>query len=261
VTEEQQRLVREWVLRQLGRIRSARQVLELSEIEDEIPGLFHAVRDAGTGDAESRERHAYQHVEDAIRYVKQFLADIGMHSQAKALAVTQNQYRALCVRRLGQKGRYRVKKLEYWLTGYLNSLRRVLFAALVVWTSVWVLLVLSSVVSGDPALIYASDQKPVAYAYYPYFSLVTLATLGYGDMLPNTRVPSGLFCAYLSAIEAALGVVLLGVLIYVLISTVGTHPVARPARWFEDYERRILRGDKNEDQLGHYHESFDYEGD
>ena len=237
MTTRQRTLVTCCVTWQLHLIRTQRQRVKVGVLLKDFRRLLRDLQECCASEAD-----AYQIAEDAVRYVKQHLADAATHSQAKALAILQNRYRATCVRLQGDWWRFLRKKADDFLTGYQSSVWRVLRAVLLLWALLSASLLLFREWTGQPALVY-SDARGTAVPriYYPYFSLVTLVSLGYGDMQPNTRARLGCIPAYLSSGAAALGVGLLGVLIAVVLYAAGAHPSVRPATWFENYEQVVLR--------------------
>ena len=243
-------IVRQSVESQLGIIREQRQKFSVEELIKQAETLCQNLLDRG-----SKPQDAFQFTEDAIRYLKQHLADIGMHSPAFELSTLQNKYRAKCHKELGQKSKFLLRKLNYLLHGYLNSYWRVIVLAIIICVISCVVLWGFWLITGYPSLVYSNqNQTPVPWYYYPYFSIVTFATLGYGDMAPNTHDPWGWVPAYVACFESVSGIVVLGLFIYVLVSRLGAHPVIRASRWFNDYERKILQR-----KVSFYDEDFKYD--
>ena len=230
--------MRETVKNALKLIGEERQNLKTAALKKMFRDLCDDLITQGT-----KLEDAYQFVEDAIRYVKQHLADIGMHTPAFELAILQNKYRALIHKALGHHKQFVQRKVGELLTGYLNSWWQVLKVAVAVCIAWTVFYLLYYALSGNPTLVYGQGEK-VPILYYPYFSVVTFATLGYGDMQPNTHVASGWIPAYLACSEAVLGIVTLGLFVYVLVNRMGAHPLARPWRWFDEYEQQVLKASK-----------------
>ena len=162
MNDEQREVVRECVRKWTEAIRKDRYNFSVDGIDSEAEDLFEALRAGGMGDADS-----YQAVEDAVRYIKQHLADTAMHSQAFALSTVQNSYRGRCHGALGHIASKTRRKLEKFVHGFLNSPRAVLRTALLVWILGFVLLFMYSWVSGNPAVIYP-DATPVPAQFYPY---------------------------------------------------------------------------------------------
>ncbi len=81
-----------------------------------------------------------------------------------------------------------------------------------VWTMIYALIELfvpgSFLHGGDPISTGFADSREPAYSNFIYYSFVTLTTLGYGDITPNTSP-----AAALSALEAVTGQLYLAILI------------------------------------------------
>ena len=80
-----------------------------------------------------------------------------------------------------------------------------------------------------------------AYRHF-YFSGVTITTLGYGDMRPNTNHWWGVFAIIITLIESSSGYALLGLFVVVLAMRGGIHPYGRIEQWHRDYENELLDG-------------------
>jgi len=236
MTPQEKEKVRDSILTQLEIIHAQRYRLDVKELEGHAKRLCNELLALETTPA-----NAYQYVEDAIRYVKQHLADIAMHTPARQLSTLQNHYRTQCHQALGHRVTYHRKRVKELLFGYLNSPARVMALGAVICAVALLALLSYTLVVGTPALIYDNDD-PVPLYYYPYFVLVTFATLGYGDVEPNSTACGGWWPSYVSAALAISGIIVLGFLVVILISSMGAHPYARPGKWFDDYERQILKG-------------------
>lgn len=195
------------------------------------------------GDLEKLEipvAQVYQLTEDAVRYVKQYYADIGMHRQAFVLAQIQNSLRTDCLGALGRKFPYRIGRLNRFVHGYCLSWVKVLRSVALFYALTCTSLLSFWYFSGEHAIVFTGGSgDPVCWYHYPYFTLVTFATLGYGDLAPNIDAPCGMIPAYISSMSAVVGIIALGFFLAVLVNRLGAHGIVRASRWFDDFEEEM----------------------
>ena len=127
-----------------------------------------------------------------------------------------------------------------FISGYTHEPKRVLLLAGIILLLFTVFYYLFWLFSGKPAIIYSTGQA-VEWYYYPYFSIVALTTLGFGDMRPNTNIEFlGCIPAYLACTEALAGYIVLAFFVSVIIIRLRIHPYARIGDWFNEYSNQIL---------------------
>jgi hypothetical protein len=110
-----------------------------------------------------------------------------------------------------------------------------------VWALSNVFLALGALATSRPCLVYASFMEGAVVRWwgYPYFSAVTLTTLGYGDMCPNLMHPWAGLVSAVACIEAAIGPLILGLFIALLVQRILPHTYGRISRWVDEYERAM----------------------
>lgn len=195
----------------------------------------------------------HQHIEDILRYLAFYLADAGRHSQAMAvgglLNDTRREYEGASTAgvpsSLGRKAKRWIQRL---VVGYGYRFASVLRAAVILWLGFalvfWAVSAVTRWSTGETAIVLTENAdgaaQEVRWYHYPYFSGVTLTTLGYGDLQPNTRhwwgwIPSGL-----AVTEAVLGYVILGLFVAVFFRSTLTHPYARVSQWMSEFEHDVM---------------------
>ena len=174
--------------------------------------------------------------EEGIRYIKSLLADFARHSEAFVLARFQNEQRTEIARLAEDKKKYRKSWLHGFLTGFNLGLKRFLVVVLSIAIVFALIYGFTDVFTDDPVLV-QDPQNPVELQFYHYFyfSVVTLATLGYGDLSPNLHMP-GIMA--LAAFESALGMVMLGWFVYMITHLSEIHPYS-PQTWMKYYEEKL----------------------
>lgn len=201
--------------------------------------LSEALETGSSGESESEiELNCLKNLEEAIRYIKNYLADFARHSEAFALARYQNEQRTEIARLAGEKIRFLMSWLHGVLTGFNLGFGK--FAVLVISISIGFALIYGITDAHTAKSVFTQDaQNPVEiHSYhYLYFSVVTLATLGYGDLSPNLHMP-GIMA--LAAFEAVLGLVMLGWFVYMVTHRSEIHPYS-PQIWMKYYEEKVRK--------------------
>ena len=245
MTPNEKTIIAEFIHKQERRIRGDRKAFDAKEMTCDSDNLCQKLKTAGTNPAT-----AHQHVEDALRYVAFLLADCALHSQANQVGMLLNIHRMKCQRALGKGWLYiRTKKLFGSIMGFTHSPGRLALFVVGVWLTFVALYGGISCVTDKP-VIRAQDRTCVVWYHYPYFSAVTLATLGYGDFAPNLDHPYAGFVCSLASLEALMGYVVLGLLVGMVLGA-GLHPYARLGCWLDQYAHATVgaeskaRGDSN----------------
>lgn len=229
MTPNERRLVNEFTREQKHRILQYRHQFDVCGAEVESDRLYRNLLATGTNAAT-----AHQHVEDALRYVVFSLADCALHSQAKNVAMALDIHRMKCDRLLGNRTQYILRLCSCYFTGFTHRPLRLAGFVLAIWLFFVAAYGGISYFSGKP-VIRTQDKTDVVWYHYPYFSTVTLATLGYGDFSPDpTHSCAGWVCALVS-LEALAGYVFLGLFITLFIQRAGPHPYARLGSWLDQY--------------------------
>ena len=184
---------------------------------------------------------AHQYVEDALRYMAFLLADSALHPEANTAGYELNVHLKECHRLLGHTQRHWRQTILGWITGFTHRPWRIAWATALVCLCFAVLHGVITMVTGQPAIVYQSlHDTRVPWWGYLYFSVVTLATLGYGDICPNPQHPLAACISILACVEAVLGYLALGLFIGFVMKSSGTHPYARIGRWIQEYEEAML---------------------
>jgi len=232
--ENEKALVAAFVGKQVQRIQRYRQQYDVSGLEQGSGELAFDLEKQGTDPAT-----AHQHVEDALRYLVFYLADCALHSKANKVGILLNVHRMQCEKNLGRTGWYIGKWLFGRLMGFTHSPLRLAGFAFGVWLA-FSLIYAGITLRWDAPAITDNAGQPPAWYHYPYFSAVTLATLGYGDFSPNAAHPWAWLVCILACLEAIGGYVILGMFIALFLKRVGPHQYARLSYWLDDYEAAVL---------------------
>ncbi len=171
---------------------------------------------------------------EATRYLKYTLADCARHTQAFKAAAFQND----CSRKIALHEKHRLRYIGLLLHSLVSKYNTsILHFACTVLIGVLIFALLylaATLITGIPAIV-DSQGNPARLYEYPYFSIVTFTTLGFGDYKPN-----GSFPQYLAAFEALGGYLALGFLVYLFAHLSEIHPYG-PDDWMESYQETLER--------------------
>jgi len=184
----------------------------------------------------------------ALRFLSYTLADHAIHHQAKRAAFLNNRFREDYWRTTGRTLMWLWTWLSRICTGYLERPIRILLTAIVVSVSFSIIFGLVTTVTRattgdvDYESISFSEGLDVElqYYHYPYFSTVTLTTLGYGDLKPSHsnehKVATFLMLLFCS-LEAIAGYTILGLGVATMMRRFDGHPTAEISEWMKAYKR------------------------
>jgi hypothetical protein len=190
------------------------------------------------GERSDIELRCLKNLRDAVRFIKYRLADASRHTQAFRAAAYQNKLTRRIAAREGNWARAGAYLLHEAVSYYNTSLPRFgifVLGMIVAFAIVFGVLDMAGV---EPIIRADGWAGDVCWYHYLYYSTVTFVTLGYGDFCPNPDSP---LATLLSALEALVGYVLLGVFIYLLFHLSETHPFSPP--WAEEYVGKLERGE------------------